>query len=237
MRQRDDVAFAELLNRIRVKQKTDALSNDDKALLHQAVTDPARCPNDVLHIFSTNKEVDKHNAATVSVLHSNVINIDAEDYRRDPKTGVMKKQHHPLKGQKDNLLDMLQAAEGARIMITRNIDVEDGLVNGTFGKIARIVTQTENGATAINSLGLVLDNPNAGQRYRDNSSGDAGNLVYIERVEENLKQKGVVRRQFPVRLAFACTIHSPRNDNTICSDFIKTCLPTRNGLRSSSSRV
>ena len=99
-------------------------------------------------------------------------------------------------------------------MITRNIDVEDGLVNGTFGKIARIVTQTENGATAINSLGLVLDNPNAGQRYRANSSGDAGNLVYIERVEENLKQKGVVRRQFPVRLAFACTIHKVQGMTT-----------------------
>ncbi|XP_067102693.1 piggyBac transposable element-derived protein 4-like [Osmerus mordax] len=121
MRQRDDVAFAELLNRIRVKQKTDALSNDDKALLHQAVTDPARCPNDVLHIFSTNKEVDRHNAATVSVLHSNVINIDAEDYRRDPKTGVMKKQRHPLKGQKDNLLDMLQAAEGPEVTVDEQL--------------------------------------------------------------------------------------------------------------------
>lgn len=105
MRQRDDVAFAELLNRIRMKQKTDSLSDDDKALLDQAVTDPAHCPNDVLHIFATNKEVHKHNALTVSVLHSNVTNIDADDYRIDPKTGVMQRQYKPFKGQKDNLLD------------------------------------------------------------------------------------------------------------------------------------
>ena len=77
-------------------------------------------------------------------------------------------------------------------MITRNIDVEDGLVNGTFGKIARIIIQTENAATTVNKLGLVLDNSNAGQRYRNESSCDADNLVYIERVEENLRQKEVV---------------------------------------------
>lgn len=55
--------------------------------------------------------------------------------------------------------------------------MEDGLVNGTFGKIAKILTQTENGATKVNTLGLLLDNPNAGQRYRHNSAGDAGYLV------------------------------------------------------------
>lgn len=63
-------------------------------------------------------------------------------------------------------------------------------------------------------LGLLLYNPNAGQRYRHNSAGDAGNLVYIERVEENLRQKGVIRRQFPVRLAFACTIHEVQGMTT-----------------------
>ncbi|KAM9330695.1 uncharacterized protein PAF06_017011 [Gastrophryne carolinensis] len=206
MRQKDDISFAELLNRIRVKQKTDTLSDDDKALLAQAFTDTTHCPNDVLHIFATNKEVTKHNAATVSVLHSNITNTDADDYRKYRKTGVMQRQHKPLKGNKDNLIDTLQAAEGARIMITRNIDV-DGLVNGTFGKIARIIIQTENGATTVNKLGLVLDNLNAGQRYHKKTSGDADNLVYIERVEENLRQKGVVRRKFPLKLAFACTIH------------------------------
>ena len=60
MRQKDDVAFAEMLNRIRVKQKTDVLSKADRALLSQTITDPALCPNDVLHIFPTNKQVDEY---------------------------------------------------------------------------------------------------------------------------------------------------------------------------------
>ena len=51
-------------------------------------------------------------------------------------------------------------------MITRNSDVEDGILNGIFGKIARIIIQTENAATTVNKRGLVLDNANTGQRYR-----------------------------------------------------------------------
>ncbi|KAJ8372287.1 hypothetical protein AAFF_G00290730 [Aldrovandia affinis] len=79
MRQKDDRAFAKLLNRIRTKKKMDPLSVDDTALLTQAVAEIKDCPPDALHIFATNKEVDAHNAATVTALRLQVINIPAED--------------------------------------------------------------------------------------------------------------------------------------------------------------
>ncbi|KAJ8366798.1 hypothetical protein AAFF_G00342310 [Aldrovandia affinis] len=82
MRQKDDRAFAQLLNRIRTKKKTDPLSFNDTALLTQAVAEIKDCPLDVLHIFATNKEVDAHNAATVTALRLQVVNIPAEDYRK-----------------------------------------------------------------------------------------------------------------------------------------------------------
>ncbi|XP_036949326.1 uncharacterized protein LOC119017041 [Acanthopagrus latus] len=41
MRQKDDVVFAEMLNRIRVKDKSDELSEADRAMLSQTITEPA----------------------------------------------------------------------------------------------------------------------------------------------------------------------------------------------------
>ncbi len=100
MRQKEDLAFAELLNRLRVKQKTEALREDDRALLLQAVKKPEDCPRDALHIFATNKEVHKYNTETVQALFTDIITIDAEDYRKDPKTGRMKRLNKPLTGKR-----------------------------------------------------------------------------------------------------------------------------------------
>nr|XP_021330385.1 uncharacterized protein LOC101882679 [Danio rerio] len=206
MRQKEDLSFAQLLNRLRVKRKSDALKEEDRALLLQAVKNPQDCPRDALHIFATNKEVHSHNCETVNALHADIVTIDAEDYRKDPRTGGMKRQTKPVMGKKDNLLDTIQVAVGVRIMVIRNLDVEDGLVNGCFGKIGNIVTKTRDGIAFVHMLGIQPDNPNAGQKYRRRLQGEEDTLVYIERSEEPLK-KGTVRRQFPIKLAYACTAH------------------------------
>ncbi|CAI5669453.1 unnamed protein product [Oreochromis niloticus] len=208
MRQKDDVVFAEMLNRIRVKGKLDELCEADRNLLSQAITEPALCPTDALHIFATNKEVDKHNSATLALLHTHIIDIHADDYRKDPRTGRMALQDRPSKGGKNELPDTLKVAEGARVMLTRNIDIQSGLVNGAFGKLLRVV-YSENDQHII-KLGLQMDNETSGKNNRT----PADDMVYIERAEENLKQKGVVRRQFPVKLAFACTIHKVQGMTT-----------------------
>ncbi|XP_025757730.1 uncharacterized protein LOC102081688 isoform X2 [Oreochromis niloticus] len=117
-------------------------------------------------------------------------------------------QDRPLKGGKNELPDTLKVAEGARVMLTRNIDIQNGLVNGAFGKLLRVV-YSENDQHII-KLGLKMDNETSGKNNRT----PADNMVYIERAEENLKQKGVVQRQFPVKLAFACTIHKVQGMTT-----------------------
>uniref|UniRef100_A0A0F8ACH5 ATP-dependent DNA helicase n=1 Tax=Larimichthys crocea TaxID=215358 RepID=A0A0F8ACH5_LARCR len=165
MRQKDDVAFAEMLNRIRVKEKNDELSIADRALLLQTVTEPALCPTDVLHIFATNKQVNSHNFATLALLHSQVTEIDADDYRKDPHTGKMTRQEKPFKGDKNDLSHTLNVAEGARVMLTRNIDISQGLVNGSFATLGRIVTSEQHGFVHVNMLGLTMDDATAGLNY------------------------------------------------------------------------
>lgn len=205
MRQRDDRSFAELLNRLRTKSKTEPLDSDDKAMLAPAIVGIEDCPADVLYIFGTNKEVNLHNAATVAALRLQVVNIEAVDYRKDPRTGEMI-QMAAFKGTKRDLMDNIQAAVGARVMVTRNIDVEDGVVNGTFGTIRNIAMSLKD-PTHVKFIGLDLDNPVAGQRFQKKILGPTDRLVYIEKIEEPMSKRGVVRRQFPLKLAFGCTVH------------------------------
>ncbi|KAG1927220.1 ATP-dependent DNA helicase PIF1 [Pimephales promelas] len=212
MRQRDDLAYAELLNRLRVKKKHEKLTDADRCMLESVVrSSPEECPADALHIYATNKEVDNHNSEAISSRFSNIINIDAHDYKKDPRTGEMKRQAAPFKGDSRDLVDTLQISIGARVMLTRNIDVQDGLVNGSFAKVAS-TTQTRDGYVQL--IGLHLDNVTAGQKHRNKAPDGDDNIVYIERSEEPLKRKGTVRRQFPMKLAFACTIHKVQGMTT-----------------------
>ncbi|KAL4008003.1 hypothetical protein ACER0C_001855 [Sarotherodon galilaeus] len=187
MRQKDDVAFAEMLNRIRVKEKTDQLSQCDRDLLSQAVTAPEECPIEVLHIYATNKNVESHNTDTLKKLHSNIIIINADDFQKDKCTGRMARRDRPFTGGRNDLPDTLNVAEGARVMLTRNLDTLNGLVNGAFGILIKVVRSENDGQ--IIKLGLRMDNR---QPMRHNRSANAASddLVYIERAEESLKFKG-----------------------------------------------
>ncbi|XP_051806644.1 uncharacterized protein LOC110967030 [Acanthochromis polyacanthus] len=206
MRQKDDRAFAELLNRLRVKRKEDPLSLADRELLLQAVSNGKDLRGETLHVFATNKQVDSHNADTVSSLLEQQITIVAQDFRKDVTTG-RKVPVQNVTGTKTDLPDSIVAGEGARIMLIRNVNVEDGLVNGTFGTIFTMVTENHD-PKAVRLLGLRPDNPTAGQTLRKKLLGPTDDLVYIERSEESFGRKGrVVRCQFPIKLAFACTAH------------------------------
>ncbi|KAM3619801.1 uncharacterized protein V6R79_013729 [Siganus canaliculatus] len=67
-------------------ENLDPLSLADRDLLLQAVSDGNDFRGGMLHVFAMNKQVDDHNAATVSSLLENEIKIMAEDYRKDVAT-------------------------------------------------------------------------------------------------------------------------------------------------------
>ena len=196
MRQKDDVPFANFLNRIRVKVREDALTPEDRELISGAITDSEHCPKDMLFIYATNKEVNAHNLEALAFFHTEIVTIDADDYRRSLTTHRMERHIPHFKGTKNDLPDSIQIALGARVMITRNIDVQSGLCNGTFGKVSDIVTDALD-KTHVSKIGIELETGRSG----------SAKIVYIQREENNLKQKGAVRQQFPIKLAFAVTAH------------------------------
>ena len=208
MRQKDDVEFAKLLNRIREKPKTEKLSDCDRNMLLSVTKQPADCPQDILHIFSRNKDVDAHNTQTLNARCSNIMTIDAHDYKKNPTSGKMTKLDKPMKGNSNDMKDMIQVAPGARVMLTRNIDVSDGLVNGSFGTVTGY-TQTPKERIFIR-----FDSSESGSKQKKTFvSGQVD--TYIERCEDRLdKHKHMLRRQFPIKLAYACTIHKVQGMTT-----------------------
>lgn len=93
-------------------------------------------------------------------------------------------------------------------MLTRNINVQSGLCNETLAQIVKLVTSESDSTPHVKKLGLELVNESV------MNSNTTDNIVYIDRQEENLRQKGVMRRQFPIKLAFACTIHKVQGMTT-----------------------
>ena len=101
-------------------------------------------------------------------------------------------------------------------MVNNNIDTSDGITNGTLG----MLVQVKNSKNEIHSLVIDLGNPSKGRsntaRHENITKGIPGRIV-LEKVRWDYldkKQKGGGKGgatatviQFPVRLAWAITLH------------------------------
>ncbi|XP_071153640.1 uncharacterized protein [Mytilus edulis] len=73
MRQKEDSEFAQLLNRLRVKKKTEHLLPRDLSVLKSCMQHSV--PLDSLHIFATNKEIDSHNSKMIDKVCEETVTI------------------------------------------------------------------------------------------------------------------------------------------------------------------
>ena len=188
MRQKDDAKFALLLNRLRVKERDDILSDEDLAVLKSCETGEEN--EDALHIYSCNKEVDEWNRKLLHKKCSDVICLKAEDTERDAKKGSVVREK-PVTRCRSQLPSYLWIAINARVMLVKNIDVCKGLTNGCFGNVTEIIMDQTN--TKYVCIKVKFEKENVGTHS-------------IEKCDEFLGKK-YSRRQFPLKLAYACTIH------------------------------
>ncbi|XP_078328201.1 uncharacterized protein LOC144623627 [Crassostrea virginica] len=206
MRQKEDKQFAELLNRIRIKDKKEPLNILDRKLLNSRETDKMV---DGLHIFSTNAQVNDFNAKALSNLCSiqetQPIVVKAEDFIKDNDIKKKNKEIKLASAQKQfRLPSELQLCIGARVMLIYNIDIEDGLVNGAFGTVTNIVRQGSE--KDIKFVEVQFDNKNVGRRRGRKINNTL--RVLLEKVEDMAGKNGsIVRKQFPLKLAWACSVH------------------------------
>ncbi|XP_026112280.1 LOW QUALITY PROTEIN: uncharacterized protein LOC113091073, partial [Carassius auratus] len=201
-----DSSFAEMLNRLRVRKKNECLTTNDIGMLKKCESGE-KC-NDI-PIFATNAEVDKYNIERLHECCPEAISINAQDYVKNSKTGRMeRKVGFHAKVFNSSLSKCVSLGIGARVMLKKNIEVADGLVNGAFGTVVHISESENNDNDFPSAIHVEFDDPNVGKIQRSKTRHRfSQNSTVIEVQEDQVTNDGGIRRQFPLRLAWACTVH------------------------------
>ena len=211
MRQRDDLAFSELLCRVR----TNSCTSDDIRTLksRETLPDAADYPTHALHVYRLNADVDERNCHMLNSLapQSKQFSIKAIDSVAGQTSHISLSTLSEKRSETGGLHGTLKLAVGARVMLTTNVDVSDGLVNGARGEVVHVVTNSNSEVTGI----LVrFDNNRVGLKAMQTSQFRARfpHGVPLPKHEVVFFAKGkrgseIKRLQFPLTLAWATTIH------------------------------
>jgi hypothetical protein len=205
-RQKTNVSFAQMLNRIRKLKKNEKMSEEDRKTLekcHQRYLNKEYHP-EALHLFAKNAQVDAHNEMMIEKICTDIrIFYEIDHNNKEIKS---KKDKVPLKTNKT-----LRLAKNARVMITKNICVNDGLANGVLGRIVGFV-ETDN--KNVSHILIKCDLPTVGRVHRVNCPHCHGqDTVCVTRENDNIDRQDYDLRtkkgtkQFPLRLSWAITIH------------------------------
>ena len=208
-RQGENKAYAEILNRIRIGN---ILKSDLQALRERVIESCYnQIPNDVLFVTSTNAIVNEFNSYCLQKLPGEERKSLAvvERFEKEISNPKIEKSTHNIKN--TPLINELKFKIGCKVMLTFNLDVSDGLINGAFGKIVDCEVKHDK----INVLFVEFDNTNVGEKLRKESGNyyqsEKSQRTPIKKIEFPYRENSYVSSgrvfQFPLRLAFASTVH------------------------------
>ena len=202
-----DPEWAALLARLRVGQWTDA----DVETLHALVikTGRSRKPaTGAVHLYGTRAAVATRNqnyiAEHVGASRGELHDCPAADISVNTGAPLAPEKAWSKPEDTGGLEGLLQLAEGVQVMLRKNLDVQDGLVNGACGTVDKI-TIFEDGE--VDKVWVNFDK-GAGTKWCHNNESLCG--VAIQRCQAKFQDTDgnkAERRQFPLVLAKATTIH------------------------------
>ena len=164
------------------------------------------------HLFYTNDEVNKHNAKMLNTLETSVVEIASHE----PGKARSRVKHGCIDStsfEKD-----LKIKVKARVMLIFNINVLDGLVNGSLGNVVGIETKMDG---SVEFIIVAFDDQNSGiiqrqkypslsAKYREQNGTPIKRWkLEYDRTSKNGKKHSAKSwvEQFPMRLAWAITVH------------------------------
>lgn len=182
MRQSGDSVFADLLNRIRTG------NTSDMAALDECID--RRFPADgieAVRIFCKNVDVDSYNAARIDALTTPPKTFYAKDSGLPHHTEYFNKNcPAPAK---------LTLKIGAQVMILSNLDVLNGVVNGSVGIVNAFLT-TGVEVKLTNGSKVVVENDS--WEIKEQEVGVAGTIRY---------KVVATRTQLPLKVCYSVTCH------------------------------
>ena len=211
MRQRGDTDLIDLLNKVR----TSSLEEVDEKLLksHFIKLNDDNYPHDALHIFAENKPCQEHNRNMLNSNQNSLRSISAiDDLPKKVSKDVIEKALNRNQSETGGLAKILEIKINARVMLTVNIDIADRLINGQIGTVMHISSDV-NGQ--ILKIYIKFDDVHAGlKKTNTDPFARQRKWVPIEKAESsiiiriNKDSSPVIKRtQFPLMLAWACTVH------------------------------
>ena len=140
MRQKDDFYFATALNRMAAGCMTDA---DIELMKSRELSATLKPPNDCIRLFFTNKECQEYNDAVYSRLESEAAVSFAVDMvhgatSEQERTNILEYAKSLSTSDADGIPYQVKLKVGATYMVPINIDVADGIFNGTTGILQHI---------------------------------------------------------------------------------------------------
>ncbi|CAD6209869.1 GSCOCG00010855001-RA-CDS, partial [Cotesia congregata] len=226
MRQKNDVKFAKALNNL----ASGTLTKNDMSLFESRIVKANNdIPEGAIYLFRTNDEVDCFN---INIINKDIHkkNIIANDKIKGKTSKIMEQNLLNLcktietknaQGLPSNLLLSISI----KYMVTVNIDVEDGLVNGAVGILQGYEL---NNKREISRLWLDFSDDQIGKKRRKEiPKEDHKNWTAIDKIMKNIqptkKIVTIIREQFPLVPAEAITIHKSQGGtyNTVVIHLVK----------------
>ena len=222
MRQKDDKAFAISLSNLAKGMMT----VEDISLFKSRIvsTEKVDAVEDAIRVFRSNAEVDAYNKKVLASLNTEGATAKAYDFCvGDGLASVKEKVLTNVKNLKTTetygLPHEIDLKVGAKYMMTVNIDIEDGLVNGACGKLVMIDygKLKKTNETVPCRLWIKFNEEKTGRKTRANFQNVMRNrnidlnLTPVEPVTRQINTRStnfkVERKQFPVVPCEAMTIY------------------------------
>ena len=210
MRQQGDDTFIDLLNNIRVANLT---SNDEKLLKSRFISkDHADYPREAIHLYAENKPAAAHNEMMLENVEGAAVIINAmDDLPQYVPPRIIEEAQNRKHTETGGLPHKITLKIGARVMLTKNIDTNDKLINGQIGVVKNILFNNDR----VLKIYVKFLNEEAGlKRMQSDNYARRHNFVPIERSEtdihvnkRNLSSPAIKRTQFPLVLSWAVSMH------------------------------